>query len=175
MTASLIRTPTPAAVRPTASRSGRAPQTSARASAAPKPASAHAPARPSATVQTIALSEPLPGFPGHRDYVLVPAQEGGTLFWLQSLAPDGPRFLAVSAGTFFPDYAPVLPGAVCDELDLADVAEAQLFCLVTVLDGDVATATANLRAPLVVHPDTHRARQVVLMDGAHPIRQPLLR
>jgi flagellar assembly factor FliW len=126
-------------------------------------------------VQTIALSEPLPGFPGHRDYVLVPAEDGGTLFWLQSLAPDGPRFLTVRAGAFFPDYAPVLPGAVCDELDLADVAEAQLFCLVTVLDGDVATATANLRAPLVVHPDTHRARQVVLMDGAHPIRQPLLR
>ncbi|UOY03905.1 flagellar assembly protein FliW [Blastococcus sp. PRF04-17] len=151
MTASLLRTP------------------------APRAASAHAPARMPAAVQAIALSEPLPGFPGHREYVLVPAEEGGTLFWLQSLAPDGPRFLAVRAGAFFPDYAPVLPIAVCDELDLADVAEAQLFCLVTVLDGDVATATANLRAPLVVHPDTHRARQVVLVDGTHPIRQPLIR
>ena len=134
-----------------------------------------APAARPAAVQAITLSEPLPGFPGHRQYVLVPAEEGGTLFWLQSLAPDGPRFLAVCAGAFFPDYAPVLPGAVCDELDLADVAEAQLFCLVTVPDGNVTAATANLRAPVVVNPATHRARQMVLLDAAHPIRRPLRR
>jgi flagellar assembly factor FliW len=142
---------------------------------APRPAAAHAPARTPAAVQALVLAEPLPGFPQHRDYVLVPAQDGGSLFWLQSLQPDGPRFLAIRASAFFPEYEPVLPGAVCDELGLADVAEAQLFCLVTVLDGDVAAATANLRAPVVVHPGTHRARQVVLVDGAHPIRQPLIR
>jgi|tagenome__1003787_1003787.scaffolds.fasta_scaffold20535945_2 flagellar assembly factor FliW len=155
------------------------------------PGSVHAPARtlvrkptlkavptpvPAApTVQVLALAEPLPGFPGHRDYVLVPADAGGHLFWLQSVAPDGPRFLAVSAVSFFPDYEPVLPVAACDELALADVAEATLYCLVTVPDGDVTAATANLRAPLVVNPLTHQARQIVLTDGAHPIRRPIRR
>jgi flagellar assembly factor FliW len=103
-------------------------------------------------VQALSLAEPLPGFPGHRDYVLVPAEDGGRLFWLQSVAPDGPRFLAVPAAAYFPDYAPALPGAVCVELGLA-----------------------NLRAPVVVNPATHRARQVVLLDAAHPIRRPLRR
>ena len=126
-------------------------------------------------MQVLDLAEPLPGFPGHRDYVLVPADAGGHLFWLQSVAPDGPRFLAVSAASFFPDYAPVLPGAACDELGLADVGRGALYCLVTVPDGDVSAATANLRAPLVVNPVTHRARQIVLTDGAHPIRRPLRR
>jgi flagellar hook-associated protein 3 FlgL len=37
------------------------------------------------------------------------------------------------------------------------------------------SATANLRAPLVVNPVTHAARQLVLTDGAHPIRRPLRR
>jgi flagellar assembly factor FliW len=46
---------------------------------------------------------------------------------------------------------------------------------VTVPDGDVAAATANLRAPVVVNPTTHRARQLVLTDGRHPIRWPLRR
>jgi flagellar assembly factor FliW len=149
-------------------------------------ASAHAPARtplsavPTAapvlpSVQVLALAEPLPGFPGHRDYVLVPADAGGHLFWLQSVAPDGPRFLAVSAVSFFPDYAPVLPGVACIELGLEDAADGSLYCLVTVPDGDVAAATANLRAPLVVNPDTGRARQLVLTDGVHPIRRPLRR
>jgi flagellar assembly factor FliW len=145
------------------------------------PVPATVPARPSAAVlppapvQALFLAEPLPGFPGHRDYVLVPAEDGGRLFWLQSVALDGPRFLAVPAAAYFPDYAPALPAAVCVELGLADPAQARLFCIVTVPDGDVTAATANLRAPVVVNPATHRARQVVLLDAALPIRGALRR
>jgi flagellar assembly factor FliW len=146
------------------------------------PSSAPAPVRataavpaPPVQVQALSLSEPLPGFPGHRDYVLVPAEDGGRLFWLQSVAADGPRFLAVPASAYFPEYAPRLPDAACDELGLGDVADARLYCLVTVPDGDVTSATANLRAPVVVNPATHQARQVVLLDPAHPIRRPLRR
>jgi flagellar assembly factor FliW len=145
------------------------------------PVPATAPARlsaavpPTAQVQALSLAEPLPGFPGHRDYVLVPAEDGGRLFWLQSVALDGPRFLAVPAAAYFPDYAPALPAAVCVELGLADPAQARLFCIVTVPDGDVTAATANLRAPVVVNPATHRARQVVLLDAALPIRGALRR
>jgi flagellar assembly factor FliW len=126
-------------------------------------------------MQVLVFAEPLPGFPGLRDYVLVPVDASGLVFWLQSVAPAGPRFLAVPAAVFFPDYTPCLPGAACVELGLDGVAAAQLLCLVTVLDGDVTTATANLRAPVVVNPLTSQARQVVLPDGRHPIRRPLRR
>jgi flagellar assembly factor FliW len=126
-------------------------------------------------VQALSLVEPMPGFPRYRDYVLVPAEDAGRLFWLQSVAPEGPRFLAVPAAAYFPDYAPNLPGAACVELGLATVAAARLYCVVSVPDGDVSAATANLRAPLVVNPVTCRARQVVLLDGGHPIRRPLRR
>jgi flagellar assembly factor FliW len=126
-------------------------------------------------VQVLSLAEPLPGFPGHRDFALVAADGAGLLFWLQSVAPDGPRFLAVPAAPFFPDYAPALPRAACAELGIEDAGEADVYCLVTVPDGDVTAATANLRAPVVVNPGTHHARQIVLTDGAHPIRRPLRR
>lgn len=141
-------------------------------------APASAPARTAAAVpavQVLTLTEPLPGFPAHRDYVLVPADGVGLLSWLQSVAPDGPRFLVARAGTWFPGYAPALPWAACAELGLDDAADAQLHCVVTVPDGDVSSATANLRAPLVVSPLTARARQVVLTDPAHPVRRPLRR
>ena len=137
------------------------------------------PARPMATapsrVRALALAEPLPGFPGHRAYALVAADASGRVFWLQSVAPDGPRFLAVPAAPYFPDYAPAVPAAACAELGLDDVSEADLFCLVTVPDGDISAATANLRAPVVVNPVTQQARQVVLNDGRHPIRRLLRR
>ena len=91
------------------------------------------------------------------------------------MAPDGPRFLAVPAAPFFPDYAPALPGAVCAELGWT-TAEAELYCLVTVPDGDVAAGDGEPpRARWWSTRPTSRARQVVLPDGAHPIRRPLRR
>ncbi len=141
--------------------------------AGPVAAGAPDPVRPA--VQALTLTEPLPGFPRHCDYVLVSADSAGVLFWLQSVPPEGPRFLAVSAAAFFPDYAPALPGSALAELALSGSAAAELYCLVAVPGGDVASATANLRAPVVVNGDTSRACQVVLTDGLHPIRRPLRR
>ncbi|SFL23355.1 flagellar assembly protein FliW [Geodermatophilus ruber] len=130
---------------------------------------------PVATLPLLGMTEALPGFPGHRDYVLVTADGDGRLFWLQSMDPEGPRFLAIDPGMYFPDYAPVLPRAVCADLGLADPAEARLYCLLTVPPEGPAAATANLRAPIVVNPANWRATQVVLHDSSHPIRRPLRR
>ena len=121
------------------------------------------------------LTAPLPGFPAHRDYALVAADGDGLLFWLQSIDPAGPRFLAVPAAAFFPGYAPPLAPAVCAELGLGGGDQPAVYCLVTVPGGDIRKATANLLAPIAVNPQTRRARQIVLRDGSHPIRQPLRR
>ena len=129
----------------------------------------------SAPVQVLSLADPLPGFPGLRDFALVAADAGGLVFWLQSVAPDGPRFLTVPAAPYFPEYAPSLPRAACAELGIDDATSADVYLLITVPDGDVSEATANLRAPLVINPATNRARQIVLTDGGLPIRQPLRR
>ncbi|MCA0144477.1 flagellar assembly protein FliW [Blastococcus sp. LR1] len=144
-----------------------------RLAGAPVQAPTTAPAPP--PVQVLSFAEPVPGFPAHREYALVPGDTSGLLFWLQAVDPDGPRFLAVPAQQFFPDYAPAIPAAVRGELGLADLADAQVYCLVSVPDGDVREATANLRAPVVVAPSTRRARQVVLTDGSLPLRRRLRR
>jgi flagellar assembly factor FliW len=130
--------------------------------------------RPSAVVG-LTMTDPLPGFPRHRDYVLVPADAESRLYWLQSLVPDGPRFLAVRTEAFFPEYAPDLPAGLRTALDLDGPAQAELFCLLTVPGGNAAAATVNLRAPVVVNATAGRGAQVVLTDGGHPIRRPLRR
>jgi flagellar assembly factor FliW len=136
---------------------------------------APAPVRPALALTAVQLTEPLPGFAGHRDYALVPADGQGLVCWLQAVDPDGPRFLVVPATDFFPDYAPALPRAVRAELGLDDGGRPDLYCIVTVPGGDVTAATANLRAPLAVHAAAGLARQVVLPDGNHQIRRPLRR
>lgn len=142
---------------------------------APASAGQGAPRARAGGLAVLDLTEPLPGFPGYRDYALVPVDATGLVHWLQAIDPDGPRFVVVPAAPFFPDYAPSLPAALRTELGLEDVAEPRLFCLVTVPDGDISAATANLRAPLAVNEALGRARQVVLADGGHPIRRPLRR
>ncbi len=137
------------------------------------PAPAATPAVPA--IRPVTLTEPVPGFPSHREYVLVAADASGLLRWLQSVDPEGPRFLVVPPAPFVPEYAPRLPGAALAELGLGTVEEAEMFCLVTVPGGDVRAATANLRAPLVLNPVTARGRQVVLADAGHPFRHPLRR
>jgi flagellar assembly factor FliW len=132
-------------------------------------------AAPTLAVTALRLTEPLPGFPSHRDYALVAADGQGLVRWLQALDPEGPRFLVVPAAAFFPDYVPDLPRAVAAELGLADGERPALYCIVTVPGGQVAAATANLRAPLAVHAAAGLARQVVLPDGDHPIRRALRR
>jgi len=136
---------------------------------------APAAAVPALAVTALELTEPLPGFPGHRDYALVAADGNGLVRWLQAIDPEGPRFLVVPAAAYFPEYAPALPRSVYDDLGLGEGTRPELYCIVTVPLGDVAAATANLRAPLAVHAGSGRARQVVLSDGDHPIRRPLRR
>jgi flagellar assembly factor FliW len=143
--------------------------------AAPAVAASSAVPAVSPALAVLELTEPLPGFPGYRDFALVPADATGVVRWLQAIDPHGPRFVVVPAAPFFPNYAPVLPGAVRSELGLAASDEPRLYCLVTVPDGDIQAATANLRAPLAVNETLGRARQVVLADGGHPIRRPLRR
>ena len=138
-------------------------------------APAAVPSTTAPSVQVLYFAEPVPGFPGHRDYVLVPGDAAGLLFWLQSVAPDGPRFLAVSARDFFPDYRPAVPPLVRAELGLGGTDDAQILCRVTVPDGEPAEATANLREPVVVAPSTHCARQVVQSDPDLPLRRRLRR
>ena len=128
---------------------------------------------PSLGLPTITMAVPMPGFPAHREFVLVRLNEDGLLYAFTSIEDPELRFLVAPPEPFFPDYAPFLPGGARAELGLADATDARLYCLVTVPDGDVAAATANLRAPVVVNPASSRARQVVLADGGHPIRRRL--
>lgn len=117
----------------------------------------------------ITLVEPIPGFPGLRDFDLTAIDDEGVLFSLRSADEPALRFILTPAGTFFPDYRPELPSSLENQVG----GEVDLLLVLTVEHG-LADATANLRAPLVLGSGTDRAVQVVLDDDALPMRQPLL-
>jgi len=132
------------------------------------------PAGPRDVPPTLRVPGGFPGLPGHEEYGLVPLDETGVLFALRSAPSDAPpvRLFAVEPHAFFPDYAPEVPADALVALGLTAPDAPVLLAVVHPADDDRDRPTANLLAPLVVHPGEGRAAQVVL-DADHPLRAPL--
>ncbi|MGN6609624.1 MAG: flagellar assembly protein FliW [Jatrophihabitans sp.] len=128
-----------------------------------------APVAPVKQSRHITMVEPIPGFPGLRDFDLTAIDDEGVLFSLRSADDPALRFILTPAGTFFPDYRPELPSSLETQ-----VGETVDLLLVLTVERGLADATANLRAPVVLGSGTDRAVQLVLDDDALPMRQPLL-
>ena len=124
-------------------------------------------------VPTLTFAAGLPGFPEARNFALVWwGDENGPFSILMSLDENGLEFLVAPPHTFFPDYSPEIDDDTAERLEIEDPEEAVVLAIITVGD-DPTSSTANLLAPIVVNHRTRAAAQVVLDDGAQPLRAPL--
>ena len=122
---------------------------------------------PSMGLPTITMAVPMPGFPAHREFVLVRLNEDGLLYAFTSTEDPDLRFLVAPPEPFFPDYAPELEADVFAALNTKDP---DRLLLLTVITAGSNETTANLMAPIVVDRDTMRAMQVVLSGSGFPVR-----
>ncbi|MBL7254650.1 flagellar assembly protein FliW [Actinoplanes sp. LDG1-01] len=122
---------------------------------------------PSLGLPTITMAVPMPGFPAHREFVLVRLNEDGLLYAFTSTEDPDLRFLVAPPEPFFPDYAPEIEADVFAALNTKD---ADRLLLLTVITAGTNETTANLMAPIVVDRDSMRAMQVVLSGTGFPVR-----
>ena len=129
--------------------------------------------------KVLTFPDGLPGFEGCRQFALVPHAGLGQKQPL-CLAPVGGKrwpwpFWRWSRIQAFPDYAPRVPRAEMESLELTEeTARPRLYSLLTVPVGDPCGITANLMAPVVVNPRARLARQVVLNTDQYGLRHRLL-
>jgi flagellar assembly factor FliW len=116
---------------------------------------------------TIDLAVPMPGFPAHRQFVLVRLNDDGLLYAFTSIEDPELRFLVAPPEPFFPDYAPEIDDEVFAALNTKD--PDRLLVMVVITAG-VNETTANLLAPIIVDRDSRRAMQVVLQGSSMPVR-----
>ena len=116
---------------------------------------------------TINMALPMPGFPAHREFVLVRLHEDGLLYAFTSIDNPELRFLVAPPEPFFPDYAPEIDESVFAALNTKDP---NRLLLLVVITAGVDDTTANLLAPIVVDQDSRRAMQVVLTGSGMPMR-----
>ena len=122
---------------------------------------------PALGLPTISMAVPMPGFPSHREFVLVRLNDEGLLYAFTSIDNPELRFLVAPPEPFFPDYAPELENATLAALNTKD--PDRLLIMVVITAGADET-TANLLAPIIVDRDSRRAIQVVLADANLPVR-----
>ncbi|MBQ9564566.1 MAG: flagellar assembly protein FliW [Synergistaceae bacterium] len=117
----------------------------------------------------------LVGFEQNRSWLLLDDGKGSGVRWLQSLDEPELAFPVTAPDAVKPDYA-----ARISEDDLQSVGalggqsdNLALLVLLTVPQTSPWEATANLRAPILVNAGTRQALQVIALDEAYSIRQPV--
>ncbi len=122
---------------------------------------------PSLGLPTITMAVPMPGFPAHREFVLVRLNDEGMLYAFTSTEDPELRFLVAPPEPFFPEYAPEIDDDVFAALNSKDPDRLLLMVVITAWTNET---TANLLAPIVVYRDSMRAVQVVLSGSGLPVR-----
>ncbi|WP_420452484.1 flagellar assembly protein FliW [Ilumatobacter sp.] len=127
--------------------------------------------------EVLTFPDGLPGFRGRRRMVLVGA--GGllgfdgpdaehSLYWLQDVDDRDLAFLTTVPWVAYPEYD------VDVDVDGAALDDLCVLVMVTIRrDGDRATLTTNLLAPVLIDTTRRVGRQVILEDGDWPVRAPL--
>lgn len=115
------------------------------------------------------------GFPDMKKFALIHDEDvgqGAGIRYMQSLDEAGFAMPVMDPLIVKPDYDP----EVEDELltGLGDVTGENLLVLVTVsVPADLTKMSVNLRGPLIINVDTHRACQVIIDSSDFPVKFPI--
>lgn len=137
-------------------------------------AGADAPAAPGADAPAAVLTfaRPLIGLERSTRYAVCPlGAEWQPFTSLVSLDEPSLAFLVVPPAALFSDYVITVPEEDCDQLGLAE--EADALVLLIVRRQDVPTPVVNLVAPIVVNRRTRVAAQVLLQESGYGLMVPV--
>ena len=113
------------------------------------------------------------GFEEEQAFLLLPFDgSGGGMLCLQSVRTPALAFVVLDPFTLKPDYAPELERAELKQFGVTEVGDLGFYVLCAVKN-PVSASTVNLKCPLVIHPETREARQVIMeqYEMRHPLSE----
>ncbi|WP_325200122.1 flagellar assembly protein FliW [Oscillibacter sp.] len=119
----------------------------------------------------IHFPEGLFGFEQEQGFLLLPF-DGGGMLCLQSVKTPALAFVALDPFTLKPDYAPELEPSDLKAFGVKETGDLGFYVLCAVKN-PVSASTVNLKCPLVIHPETREARQVIMerYEMRHPLAE----
>ncbi|MEA3466140.1 MAG: flagellar assembly protein FliW [Thermodesulfobacteriota bacterium] len=115
--------------------------------------------------------EGLIGFEELRDFVVMPNEKEGPLFWIQSIEDPQVALVLTDPTNFFPTYKVVPEELEREKIELDE--NGQYFSLVVVTVHQDRNITLNMAAPILFAPESNKAVQVILDDSSYDIQTPL--
>ncbi len=111
------------------------------------------------------------GFPTLQDFIVMPNQKEGPLFWIQSVDDADIAFVLTDPNNFFLDYIVVPDETEKNILQIDEQDDVFVLSVVTVPPDQ--KITVNLAAPILFAPKSNRAIQVILESNEYESKTPL--
>ncbi len=118
----------------------------------------------------VTFTAPMPGLENVQDFTLRSVEGAAGLYALEAGSPVPVRLFLADAAVFVPGYAPPVPAATVQALELEQHQDLQVL---VVLNHSPQATTVNLMAPIVLNPATRRCAQLVLDGREYPLRADL--
>lgn len=112
----------------------------------------------------------LPGFESYHSFVLLPVDELGSYFALQSVEEAGVSLVVTNPYLFYKDYEFEIDPENLGILSHEDVA---VYNVVTLQD-PFEKSTLNLQAPIVMNTKKREAKQLILNQAEYHTKHPLI-
>lgn len=120
---------------------------------------------------TLQFPEGLIGFEDLTDFVVMPNEKEGPLFWIQSVNDPQIAFVLTDPTNFYYDYKVAPDGHERQKLGIAEEDDCLIVSVVTVPQD--RKITLNLAAPILFAPKTNKALQVILEGTQFSPQTPL--
>ena len=112
------------------------------------------------------------GFEGLRRFVLLSNEDIEPFHWLQSIDDTDIALAVLDPFIVFPEYKPLVPESVFEELDMQEKSGADpLLLTVSVIPIEVTRMTTNLMSPIIINAKKRLARQIILETGDYNPRE----
>lgn len=122
--------------------------------------------------ELIHFSNGLFGFEEEQDFLLLPFEDSGTLFSLQSVKTPQLTFVVIDPFTLDPTYAPRLDYEELQKLGVKRSEELYYYTMCSVKE-PVSESTVNFKCPIAINEGTRQAMQVILENGPYYMRHRL--
>lgn len=121
----------------------------------------------------IHFPEGIPAFEEIHDYVLINVvEEIPYLYYMQGIGDDAPCFAVIDPYYFVASYVPHISPAEVKNLQCKGTEELR-YLAIAIIEPEMEKSVMNLKSPLVICPETRKAKQIVLENDDYPLRYPL--
>jgi len=119
----------------------------------------------------ITFKDGIPGFEELRQFLLIAEEDGedNFFYWLQSVEQAQTAFLLIDMIRYMPEYDPKVEASQVESLESINPEDFVIYNI-AVLPEDAKQLSVNLRAPIVINPQTRLGKQVVCLNDEYDVK-----